>query len=288
MSPDVLAKALDRHGVIDLRDLGANRRRTAQRLGLVVVQRAAAVAASQPVGPLQQMHAVVLSSPVRCALLSQAALWAHGHGPPPQRVEVGVIDLHGLSVAPPAVARRVSAGTLAQSVVRRDLPVVALETAVVQCCAELPDALALALVEQLLRERATTPDRLRAACRRGFAGSRAVRAALQALGGGDLAVQQRRLRAALEAAGVTHLRTEARLVSASGASCYLDLLHEPSRKAIEIDGRYHDLPMQRRVDRRKDRWVRRDHGIEIIRVADEEVRRDLPGVVTELLPQLLP
>jgi hypothetical protein len=164
---------------------------------------------------------------------------------------------------------------------------VSLETAVIQRCAQLADPHALALVERILRNRATTPDRLRAACRRGLEGSRAVRASLLVLGGGDLELQKRRLRRALEGAGLTGLRSEVHLVSAAGASCYLDLLHDPSGKALELDGGYHDLPGQRRVDRRKDRWVRREHGIEIIRVADEEVRRDLAAVVAELLPQFL-
>ncbi|MEO6204259.1 MAG: hypothetical protein ABIO67_02590 [Mycobacteriales bacterium] len=94
----------------------------------------------------------------------------------------------------------------------------------------------------------------------------------------------RRLRAALVAAGVAGLRSEVRLASAGGGSCYLDLLHDPSCKALELDGGYHDLPAQRRVDRHRDRWIRREHNIEVIRVADEEVRRDLPGLVVELLP----
>lgn len=286
MDAATIARALRRHGVVDLAELGADPTRAAARAGLLVVQRGAAVAATQPVGPLQQMYAVPLAVEAPFALLSGAALWAHGQGPLPDLVEVGVVQTRGLSLSPPVVARRVAAATLRQIVVRRDLPVVPLETATVQRCSRLTDTQAVILVERLLRVRATTPDRLRAACRRGLDGSRAVRAALVVVDGGDLELQKRRLRAGLVAAGVQGVRSEVHLVSAGGASCYLDLLHERSRKAVEVDGGYHDLPGQRRVDRRRDRWVRREHGIEVIRVADEEVRRDLPGLVDELVPQL--
>lgn len=286
MQPDVIDDALERGGVVDLADLGINPLRAARRHGLVLLQRRAAVAQTQPAGPIQHMHAAALVVPPPRALLSESALWAHGWGQLPSCIEIGVEDTRGLSVRPPVIGRRVAAATLAGAVVRRGLPVVALETGLVQSCVRLTDAQALLQVERLLRARATTPGRLRAACRRGFEGSRKIRAALDVLGGGDLELQKRRLRAALTAAGVIGLRSEVRLVSATGASCYLDLLHDPSRQAIEVDGGYHDLPGQRSVDRRKDRWVRGEHGIEIVRVADEEVRRDLAGVVLELLALL--
>ena len=286
MHPNVISAALERHGVIDLGLLGTHPNRLARRRGLVLIQDGAAVAASQPIGPLQLMYATAMAVKPPFALLSGAALWAHGHGPLPTCVEVGVVDTRGLAVRPPVVPRRLAPATLATIVVRQGLPVVSLEVAVVQLAATRSDAEVLTLVERLLRTRATTPARLRDVCRRGLAGSRAVRAALVAVDGGDLEFQKRRVRAALAAAGVAGLRSEVRLVSAAGGSCYLDLLHEPSRKALEIDGGYHDLPTQRSVDRRRDRWVQREYGIEVIRVADEEARRDLAALVAELLPQL--
>ena len=274
--------------MVDLAGLGSNPARAAARRGLVVVQRTAAVAATQPIGALQQMHAVTLSARVPIAFLSGAALWVYGRGPEPEQIEVGVNEHRGLSVSRPVVARRVSATTLTGVVQRNSLPLVALETAMVQRAAQITSTEALTLVTRALRDRVTTVDRLRAACRRGFAGSRAVRAALVEVRGGDLELQTRRLRRALLAAGVTGLRTEAHLTSSEGVACYLDLLHEASARALELDGPYHDLPEQRRIDRRRDRWVRAEFGIEVIRIADEEVRRDLAGVVAELVPQLRP
>jgi hypothetical protein len=287
MSADEVARALERFGVVDLTATPGHPARAAERRGLVLVQSRAAVAATQPVGSLQQMYAVGLVVPPPFALLSDAALWAHGCGPEPEEVEVGVVETRGLSVRPPVIARRLAAATLRTTVVRGDLPVVPLEMAVVQSCAHRSDVAALALIESVLRRRATLAHRLRDTCQRGLAGSAAVRRALLVLDGGDLELQKRRLRRALVAAGVEGLRSEVHLLSAAGGSCYLDLLHEPSRKAIEVDGGYHDLPSQRRIDRRRDRWVQREHRIDIIRVADEELRRDLPTVVAELLSVLL-
>jgi very-short-patch-repair endonuclease len=288
VDPSAIAAALEQAGAVDLAALGSNPHRSARRHGLVLVQPRVALAATQPVGARELMYAVAASVPEPRALLSGAALWAHGQGPLPAVVEIGVVGTRGLTVRSPVVPRRLAPATLVGVVVRRGLPVVPLEMAVVQRSATLTDPQVLVLVERVLRARATTTDRLRAACRRGLAGSRPVRAALVVLDGGDLELQKRRLRAALVAAGVGQLRSEVRFVSRSGASCYVDLLHEPSRKAVELDGGYHDLPAQRQVDRRKDRWLRRDHGIEVLRVADEEVRRDVAAVAAELLPELLP
>ncbi|MBK5306956.1 MAG: DUF559 domain-containing protein [Frankiaceae bacterium] len=286
MHPDVVASALEQGGVVDLAALGSNAHRTARRNGLVLLQPMVALAATQPVGALELMHAAAASVREPRALLSAAALWAHGRGPLPEVVEIGVVETRGITVLAPVIARRLAPDTLATIVVRRGLPVVGLEVAVAQCSANRSDAQVLALIERLLRDRATTPDRLRAVCRRGFAGSRKVRAALVALDGGDLELQKRRLRAALTAAGVVGLRSEVRLVSRTAASCYLDLLHDPTRKAFELDGGYHELASQRRIDRKRDRWIKRDHSIEVIRIADDEVRSDVDAVVSELLPQL--
>lgn len=288
MNPDFIARALERQGVIDLSQVSEHPARAARRSRLVLVQGRAAVAMTQPVGWLQQVHAAALAVPPPFAFLSDIALWAHGCGPEPSVLEVGVAESRGLSLRPPLVPRRVASGTVARIVVRRDLPVVPLELAVVQSAAHLTEARALALVERILRSRRTSPSRLRDACRRGLDGSAAVRSALRVLGGGDLELQKRRLRRGLQAAGVVGLRSEVRLASAAGGSCYLDLLHDPSRKAFELDGGYHDLPAQRSIDRRRDRWVGMEHGIEVIRIADEEVRRDLAAVVSELLPDLRP
>lgn len=288
MRAEDVQRALARAGVVDLSGVAEHPARAARRRGLVLVQGRAAVAETQPIGWLQHVHAAALVVPEPFAFLSDVALWAHGGGPEPQRLEVGVVNTRGLSLLPPLVARRVAPATIATIVVRRDLPVVPLEMAVVQHCAHLTDAACLALLERMLRSRRTSPSRQRDACRRGLAGSARVRAGLRVLGGGDLELQKRRLRRALTDAGVSGLRSEVRLVSSAGGSCYLDLLHDPSRKALELDGGYHDLPEQRKVDRHRDRWVQREHGIEVLRIADEEVRRDLPAVVAELVPQLLP
>lgn len=163
MEPSEIISALERGGVVDLASLGSNPARAAARRGLVVVQRAAAVAATQPIGALQQMHAVAVSARVPIAFLSGAALWVYGRGPEPEQIEVGVNEHRGLSVSRPVVARRVSATTLTGVVQRNSLPLVALETAMVQRAAQVTSAEVLTLVTRGLRDRVTTVDRLRAA-----------------------------------------------------------------------------------------------------------------------------
>ena len=105
MDAATIARAIHRHGVIDLAELGTNPARAAARAGLVVVQRGAAVAATQPVGPLQQMYAVPFAVAEPFALLSSAALWAHGQGPLPTVIEVGVELTRGLTLTRPVVPR---------------------------------------------------------------------------------------------------------------------------------------------------------------------------------------
>ena len=94
----------------------------------------------------------------------------------------------------------------------------------------------VALLEPLLRQRRTTIVRLRARCRRGLDGSAAVRRAVDELAGGSLEKAVRRLRMALEARGIAGLEPEVRFTNEAGASCYADLLHEASRKLVEVDG----------------------------------------------------
>jgi hypothetical protein len=140
------------------------------------------------------------------------------------------------------------------------------------------------LLEPLLRERRTTIVRLRARCRRGLDGSAAVRRAIDELTGGSVDAAVRKLRKALEARGVTGLRAEVRFVSATGASCYGDLLHEASATLVEVDGFLtHTLRQRFRADRRRDRWMRRDHAVTTVRVDAAEVWEDVEALADELV-----
>lgn len=255
------------------------------RRGLVVVQPGVVAAATQPLPAAALVHAVSLSTEPPYAFLGATALWLHGVLPAPDVVEVGVPSARGLTVHSPVVGRRVASGLLDRAVVRGGRPLVRLEVALVQAAAQLVRADLLRVVEETLRSRRTTAARLLAECRRGVAGSSALRHVLAELADGDLELQQRRLRKALQAAGVTGLEVEVALSSRHGATCWLDLLHRPTMRAFETDGAAsHGTALQQLTDRRRDRWVLLEHGISTTRVTAGEVRTRLPSLVLELLP----
>jgi len=114
-----------------------------------------------------------------------------------------------------------------------------------------------------------------------------LRRLLDELEGGGSDRGPRLLRRALETAGVIGLESEVPLRSTSGEAAYLDLLHPASRNAVEVDGWLtHSRRQQFLADRRRDRWVRREHGITTTRVAAAEVEHRLDAVVAELLTLL--
>lgn len=164
-------------------------------------------------------------------------------------------------------------------------PVVGLETAVVQS-AESHEVDVLAMVEEVLRHRVTTHDRLLRSCRRGVAGSGALRRALEVVADGDLELLKRRLGTASPAVGRRH-RAAQRGPGAQRVGC--GRLSRPrarrSGNVVELDGwARHSERGRFLADRRRDRWVRREHGLVTTRVAADEARADLPAVVAELLP----
>jgi hypothetical protein len=281
---ELLARAHARSGLLLPAEVGGVR--AGRRRGLVVVQPRVLAAETQPLGPVAVVRAVELSVVCDYWFAGRAALWLHGAGRAPRTIDVGVRDTRQLVLAPPVRVRRLARSLLRATRTVGGHQVVGLETAVVQS-AEDPEVDVLAVVEDVLRRRATTFDRLLRTCRRGVAGSAALRRALGVVDDGDLELLKRRLRSALVSAGVAGLRSEVPVHSASGAAAYLDLLHEASGNAVEVDGWQTHTERRRFVaDRRRDRWVRREHGVDTIRVAADEVRADLPAVVEELMPML--
>lgn len=285
MEEPVRARARARFGLVLGSEIGVPR--TARRAGLVAVQPGAFVAATQPVDAELIAQALRLTVTGDAAFAGCTALWRYGvlasRGP----VELAVPDTRQLALHDGVRVRRLAPSLLARRRTLEGWPLVAFETAVVQA-AETLDAAELAeLAERVLRERRTTHDRLLAACRRGVSGAAALRRTLEPLADGDLEEQKRRLRRALEAAGVTGLRSEVQVRSASGAVVYLDLLHEGSRNVLEVDGfASHSTRERFLADRRRDRWLRREKGLLTTRVAAVEVRDRLPATVAELVPLL--
>ena len=287
----VRRRALRQRGVVAADDLGTQPGRAAQRAGLRRVQPRAYVAATQPLDGLTLALAVHQSVRGRGAFLGATALWAHGAGPTPDPHEVvlGVPHRTRLALSPPARVSRVSDHVLSRVRIRQGLPVVDLEVALLQCSARLPVDQVVALLEPVLRERLTTPVRLRERCRRGLGGSAVVRQSIDDLVGGSLDQAVRLLAQALRARGVHGLQTEVRFVSSTGASCYGDLWCPAARTLIEVDGFLtHAVRDRFRADRRRDRWMVADHGVRTLRVDAAEVWQSVDAVADELAPLLLP
>lgn len=286
MDPLARKDVLTRGGLILPGELGGLS--AGERRGLVPVQPRVFVAQTQPVDTPTLVAAVDLSTEGH-AFAGVTALWIYGALKPRPGVDVAVPDTRQLVLLPPARVRRLAPSLLAGRRSMGDHPVVSLETAVVQGAELLSAADLLAVLEHVLRHRLTTHDRLLRACRRGVKGSTALRSALRVVADGDLEHLKRELRRALEAAGVVGLESEVPVRSSSGAIAYLDLVHRASGNAFEVDGWATHSERGRFVaDRRRDRWVRREHGITTTRIAADEARRSMPDVVDELLPLVLP
>lgn len=275
-------------GLVARADLGAHPGREARRAGLVVIQPRVHIAATQPIGPAEQLTAVRTSIESDHAFLGETALWIHGVTGPPEVVEVGVAHSTRYRARSPILVRRVAPEVLRGARSIGGSTVVALEIAVLQACATRPPAAIGPLIEQVLRERRTTVPRLRGRCRRGLAGSAAVRRALDELAGMSLDAAVRRLQAALERRGIDGLRVEVRFTSAKGESAYVDLLDEQSGTAVEVDGYVSHTERERfRADRRRDRWMQGERGILTLRVdAAETVRPGLEALADELATTL--
>jgi hypothetical protein len=262
-----------------------------ERRGLALVQPRVWLAATQPVDLVTAVAAVEHSAR-DVVLLGRTALWAHGigDGGVAERgvvVEVGVRDDRQLVLLPPATVRRLAPALLRGARTVCGHRTVALETALVQTAEQLDDTALLRLVEEALRQRRTTVERLHRRCGRGIAGSARLRRVLAVLDDGAVDRQPRLLRRALERRGVTGLESEVLVPSSLGEVAYLDLVHRASRNAFEVDGWTTHSTRERFLgDRRRDRWVMRDHGLRTTRLAAAEVEQDLDGIVAELLPMV--
>jgi hypothetical protein len=275
-------------GLVTITDLGTHPGRQAGRVGLVVVQPRVLIAQTQPVGPTELLLAVRTSIESDYAFLGDTALWIYGISQPPDAVEVGVAHATRFRARAPVLVRRVAPSVLRGTRTLAGSSVVAVEVAVLQACAARQPGEVRALLERVLRDRRTTMPRLRGRCRRGLAGSAAVRRALDELAGLSLDGAVRRLRTALENRGIDGLRIEVRFASDDGESAYVDLLDEQSSTAVEVDGYVSHTERERfRADRRRDRWMHGQRGIVTLRVdAAETVAPELEALADELAATL--
>lgn len=283
---DPIEHAKQNAGIVLSAHLGAHPTRTAARQGLVPLQPRVYVARTQPVGAAEQVAAVRLSAQGAYAFLGETALWLYGVGEAPDVVRAGVPHATRYRVRAPAEVRRVAPSVLRGARTIDGCCVVALEVAVIQVSADM--ATPLPLVERVLRDRRTTTSRLRSRCRRGLAGSAAVRRAVDDLSGTSLDAAVRRLHIALGARGVHDLAPEAHFTSRGGASAYGDLVDEIGLTVVEVDGYLSHIERQRfRADRRRDRWLHRQYGILTLRVDAAETVDDLDALADELAEVIL-
>lgn len=270
-------------------DLGDHPARSAARAELVEVHPRAYVAGTQPVDARVLLAAMAAADGHRdWAVMEAAAVWLHGYGAEPGQLVVGVASTRRLAVRPPAKTRRVAAWLLEGTRVLDGVRVVALETALVQVASTSSHEDLTTLVERAVRDRRTTLTRLRARRRRGFKGSAAVGRVCDELSGGSMDADVRRLKAALQARGIHGLEVEVRFRNAAGATAYADLLDRLTMTALEVDGYVtHTERSAFRSDRRRDRWMRTQHGVTTLRVDVAEIRQALDAVADELVAFLL-
>lgn len=288
MDDELLKQVQANAGLIDAALLGGRRGRAARRDALVVVQPRVLAAATQPLGPWELVAGARTSIEGMHAFLGRTALWLYGFTAEPEVVQVGIPHTTTWAGRPPVEIRRVADSILRGRRTVRDCSVVAFEVAVIQACERKPTSDVVELVGEALRARRTAVPRLRARCVRGFAGSAAVRAAVDELVGTSLDGAVRRLRVALEERGVHGLRTEVRFTNDAGASAYVDLLDEAGRTAVEVDGFLSHAERQRfRTDRRRDRWLAAQHQLLTVRVDVAETLHDLERLADELAALVL-
>lgn len=290
MDDNTLALAKGRHGVVTADDLGTDAARKAKSRGLTSVQPKTFLANTQPYGVAAQLASLQAAFPDGgWHVMGHAALWLHGLQPCPDRLEVGIPLSRQLAIRRPVRCRRVADSVLRRTRLVRGVSVVALEVAIIQACERRPLAEVVRLVEEAARARRTTVVRLRAACRRGFAGSAVVRSACDELVGGSMDKAVRLLKEALERRGVSGLQVEVRFENGVGGSAYGDLVHAETDTVIELDGFLtHSLRLRFRADRRRDRWLLGQHRIRTLRFDVQEVFEDVEAVADELLGFLLP
>lgn len=167
---------------------------------------------------------------------------------------------------------------------RRRLQVPVLPVAVREAAADLSGPQLDGVVESALRERTSTGARLLAECRRGWAGSAALRAALARVDDGHWSFPERTLGRGLRAALAPEFETNAPVGAYPGLVRYVDLLWRGLRKGVAVNGWiWHSRRDQFQRDHDTAAWLRLDHGIEILPVTARDCIHATPGTVARVL-----
>lgn len=279
----------DQHGAAteqQVRDAGLSRAEVrrrieegswAQRPGGVIVPVGATIAWQT------EASAALLGVGAPAALRSRWGAAAHGlpgQAPPRLPVTVAIPAARQVCALPGVAVRQLRWSDFVDKP-RDGLPTLRLEAVVRDLCAELPLPVVLRLLQDLFRERRTTPERLHDALGRGLHGSAGLRAGLRVVSPAHQSYWERLLHSALVRAGHAPV-AQYRLETRSGTIAYLDDAWPDVRLGVEVDG--FSAHLDRFVgDRRRDRRLSVENDWTIARVAVDELAVDLKGVVAEIL-----
>jgi hypothetical protein len=156
-------------------------------------------------------------------------------------------------------------------------------TVIVQCAATLVRDDLITLVEHAVRSRRCTLDQLFAVCGRGVLGSRALRSVLDELSKDGRDRWARVLLRLLVAAGLPRPETE-RGIPADSPLIYVDLCWWVLRLVVEVDDwQSHASRAASERDRDRDRWLRGEYGIVVLRVTPRQIRDEPERIVRSIV-----
>jgi hypothetical protein len=223
---------------------------------------------------------------------SNAPLWTFSHRtaahllglPVPEPARVEVLLPAAIRDAPLTEVRRRITKKPPRRVWCAGHPVTWVADVAVQCASEIERDDLLQMVEFAVRTRRTTLDKLRSACRRGVAGSSNLRDVWAELSSEGIDRWMRRLVRLLTTAGLPKPTLEAPIYDGSLRRALLDGLWEALQLALEVDDwETHGSRDAQERDRRRDRWLLREHGITTVRVTPREIRDSPNDVVRDIV-----
>jgi very-short-patch-repair endonuclease len=287
MDPAVAAQARERGGVLlkaQVRDELLDRRVAAGELR--VTGRRTVVSTTTPPSWQQRLFIVQAEIGEPMAFTGVAALrvYAVPHRPTePDRVTVLVPSDRDPLDHPDVRIVRTGPGDLVGRRVVDGHPVAAIEVALRHAAAEVSHQKMITLLQDELRLRRTTENRLLSVTGRGREGSAALRRALAVAGDSAQSRQERRLHTRLKGRGVGGYRRGVNVTTSQGFSYWLDFLWETLLAGLEVNGAHHLDPAQAAHDARRARRVLTDLGIVLLPLTTAEIDRDVEGAVDEVV-----
>ncbi|HVF19833.1 MAG TPA: hypothetical protein VNA14_06290 [Mycobacteriales bacterium] len=287
MDEDVAAAARRRGGVVLRDEVARNVRRRRVGAGeLIVTGRRTLVAASTPDSWEQRLHvaAAEIGQPMCFTGAAGVRIYGAPHPPPEPGLLRALVpnDRNPLELPDVEIIRAGAADSVGWRQ-QRGLWVASLEVALRHCAQEVSKQKMVTLLQDELRLRHTTEQRLRSATGRGRHGSTALRAALGVAGDQAHSRQERRIHRGMTARGVMGYRRGLSVVTAAGHAYWLDFFWETLLAGLEVNGGAHLDPVQATYDTRRARRVLTEFGIVLLPLTADEIDADLDGAVDEVI-----